>query len=716
MLSPPSIFSEYNRRAGSEIHTIVKLTDGTTTWLFSDKDIDLADGHVYPLLLSGVSVTESIDITSKQWRVGDVNVDISNMPYRKDSSNELVRFCDEITDLQGTDAEVYQMVGPNTTALSDCLKIFAGTIFQHPVYDYDRVRLRIVDKGKTWDKMIPATRMLSVWSANAYDDYLHQMIPLVYGKFTFDIYNSEDGLGMAKGFATVKGENPKMAISDHVLNALTSIWLDVFVTRPVEIIDPILTVDDSGRGTATPTQIVTWAYFWPNTRPTISVDASRFDYNMNTRSVNGTDYFDNTSLIKGERVSNFAVNDENGILALLKHNKDIGTVLKCKVRHNTNLADGIVMYEAGDNVARLYYAHNGTDSMTDSAGNISADGSYEIIELADTVDIPGDKNDRLVLAIHVEDATNADGVTDNITLFTLVDICLIVPYVLPQGYAFSAMPPSGRLPDEMFVWAACEGRKYDSWITGRSSNYAHGDCIEDPAGIIESLLRDELGLGNDDLVLTSFIDAENTSVKARLNVVERESTFDIIRRLAEQSTFAFHISGVSRARLIALNDKSPTTNRTIPASHILPATPSGPPSIKISKTAQYADRIRVFSRWQAEYNLYRDYDIYPDGAGTYTREHTYNWPNIATTSVDHILDHLMNVTDGLWRIPRVEISFRTAGYCHSDIEVGDWIEIDDASMDGQMLCYGDSWSDKQFLVIETEKTDTDSYIKAIELW
>jgi hypothetical protein len=41
-----TFIANQNKLAGVR-HVIVKLTDGTTTWLISDCDMELTDGHVH---------------------------------------------------------------------------------------------------------------------------------------------------------------------------------------------------------------------------------------------------------------------------------------------------------------------------------------------------------------------------------------------------------------------------------------------------------------------------------------------------------------------------------------------------------------------------------------------------------------------------------------------------------------------------------------------
>jgi len=52
----------------------------------------------------------------------------------------------------------------------------------------------------------------------------------------------------------------------------------------------------------------------------------------------------------------------------------------------------------------------------------------------------------------------------------------------------------------------------------------------------------------------------------------------------------------------------------------------------------------------------------------------------------------------------------------ADLEIGDWIELDDTSIDPHIKLYGASWSGGQFLVIGLNQSAHKTKIKAIKLF
>ena len=310
------------------------------------------------------------------------------------------------------------------------------------------------------------------------------------------------------------------------------------------------------------------------------------------------------------------------------------------------------------------------------------------------------KNADFLIGLHCEGKTTDSPLDD--WLFEVNEVRL------KMRFAFNGTWP---------VFAACDGLGYGSWILGRASEYIQGNVMEDPSSIIESILRDELGQVNADLDLTSFIAAENTSVKARMNLHDRNamSAFDAIRQLSEQSTFCFSFGPDAKSRIIDLADKSPTTTRTIPFSHIVTD------SIVVGKTSNIRNLLHIDSLWQEEYDDFSEQTTVEDTTSTADvgiGERIYNakWPNIAGTSKDVVSANLVNSTDGIWSKRHTTLALNTLGSINADLIEGDWIELDAATVDHHIKCYGASWSGKQFLIVNVKHGQKHTKIKAVKLW
>ena len=129
------------------------------------------------------------------------------------------------------------------------------------------------------------------------------------------------------------------------------------------------------------------------------------------------------------------------------------------------------------------------------------------------------------------------------------------------------------------IYAAVKGRKFGSWITdgGRSVGFAPGDLIENPGYIIESILRDELGLTSSNIDTASFDVVGNTTNGLRKDwlfarsLTSIEKSLDIIARIC----FEAHLIRFERANgkyaIVAL-DRASTSYNIIQAQMSRPPT------------------------------------------------------------------------------------------------------------------------------------------------
>ncbi len=268
-------------------------------------------------------------------------------------------------------------------------------------------------------------------------------------------------------------------------------------------------------------------------------------------------------------------------------------------------------------------------------------------------------------------------------------------------------------------FAECEGREYGGFIGGRGSNYSAGSMIEDPAGIIESILRAEVGLLDADIDLPSFIDAENTAIKSRINFhSDNEMDSNLaIRQISEQSTFAFFYSAAGKAKLVDLSDTTPTTAARGVHPIIIPFSHIKKDSLKISKERKIFNTLTYKSRFQQEYDKFRDTTLLTDATSVTnfgTRPYEAKWPNLAGSSASTIAAFLVG-TDGIFSNQHNFIQFETLGYLYADLEIGDWFEMS-VDIDPHLLLFGDSWLNHQFLPIGITQLEDSTKIIGIELF
>ena len=775
-LSSPPLFAKFKNQRGALNAVVVKLTSASVDYYFSRIDMQIGNIHVYPLLDDFSGVRSSIDIFSKRWSVSEVTVNIHNAPYRVNNSGNWITPAVDLSSVRGQSGTIYFLAGDGADSFDDMLTVFSGVVVEPLSYDEETVTVKIVDKFSYRNITLPKVYMKTIFPTTP-PEFQSQKIPLCYGKYSF---NSTDfdgsGDGMAVAIPTAYGPHANVVVSDHVLNAFTEMWFaEPSNTDPTKYENPTLSVDSGGRGIGTRTfNLIGWIYptrkYTADDNYVTTVTSYELDfYNaIDRRSTTYTVLMNNLVIGDGSTVP-----PEGLILfgfendSFLEEVTGRGAQFKFDIKSNDHAGTNITSKER-----RLYYSSHYTvdDYFSEAHGSSSSwQTSTSWISLPPKYSVSGATNITPIVIttsvsneIYTGDVVRIWGVLGNTSANGTWNVRRITSSTFSlSGSAGIASYTSGgyvqkiKSKDRPFLigiwcrgstsqgggelsmidiygiriqlryqvqyypsavsWAVCEGRKYGSWINSRSSNYAAGNCIEDPSGIIESILRDEMGFVDADIDMPSFIAAENTSMKMRLNLwTKTEATSDkIIRQIAEQSTFAFIPSPSGKARLIPLNNSTPTTARIIPYSHIIEN------SIKISKTEYVVNYLRYRSRFQQEYDAYGDNGLEENAASQAAfgiQRYNAEWKNISGTTVSHLADHLVGNADAIWANEHVEIQLDTVGFVSSDLEVGDWIELDDDSLDPHIKVYGTSWSGLQFLITEMTLKENSTHIRAVKLY
>lgn len=753
MITRPTTFANFCQQSGAEIHTILELTDGTSTWYFSDVDMQLTDGHVYPLLKSTSGISENFSIYTKKWTVATVTLTLSNIKYQLNSSNEWTNIADQIGDVIGNDASIYLIAGSTATALSDGIERFSGMVEESPSYNADSVTIRLVDTLTTKNIQLPSHILgTSEDITGVPEESYVRRAPLVYGTFR-KLYTGGD-TGLVPCEIIESRTHPKVLISDHTLNATTSLW-----TKLSELPEPTkldsATMDDSetigsgsygtgqcAQSSATanydgefetgetylpPTGDFMGSYLTTGSGMTGSPTGSN-DSDTNWTNCISNDLSLESDINDQEDTGSGASDYMTGGLYVSWDNYASGTQETNPIGSINSMVGIIdidfysdVEYETGfprlvqysnNNILQEIvntYATDGlkTETIFDSTWHDNV--VWQLRSGIDhaTYDLPA------VLGVEAKTKTNtatgssiqADGVTDNQKII---------------GLEYIAIRAAHWLKYYGPIFAAVVGREYGSWITedGRSvGSKSSGDAIYDTVHIVESILRDELGVVTADIDTDSFDDAYDAAASTYnhvcINSDNQAKAFDIIRSIAEQSTFAFVMTAAGKCRAVSLNDKTPTTDATIPHSHIIDG------RIDVSRTKTIFNELNISYNWMHERGDYQgtltetnatsqtDYGVLPYNA---------RWDYLNKTRAGLIADHLVGDADSIWANPHTQISLSTVGFSHADVEVGDWIELDDTTVDPHQLCYGESWSGKQFLITSVRQYGGRTDITAVELY
>jgi len=595
MNTPPAQWEPYQNRVDARTAVIVKLTTETGSYYFGTMEIDWGATHVYGILTSMTGIEHSVDIVHREWARNEVNVTLSNAPYRKNDSGEWVRPSDDLGGATGKAATVYLLCGEGATGVGDCLVRFAGTVKEPPEYDADALRIVLVDDAIDLGMTIPTTRVSDYYST-APDETKSQPIPIVYGKFKHDYYGDEVGLAAGIRVSPIGATTPKYIFSDHVLNAFTEIYYqESKFPDPSIYMNKTLNVNDSGRGTAqmsTSRGIILYVVpvgqnwlrysFWNQSRP---VDESKaWDKKVSTYAVIKDNNSDDGSDVTGEARFSFADDDAlTDILTLVIKQMQSGygfVSATYKIDEASSAVSGALTGYAG-----LYYNSNGSSDTKQNFGSLVFDGTIRNTTGVQTVAIADDKNQFYKLYVYISGPGLGDSTLNNLALAHLYELRLRIGY---------------DREDPFEIYGALEGREFGAWIddSSRSNSYNQGDLIEDPAFIVESLLRDELSLDNSDIDVASFDAAANASCQHRMQLTQVARIDHVIRQISEQATFAFCYGVLGKARMLNLKSM-PSAVRTIPFSHIVGG------SVKVSKWSNVANRFKIQYRYFPQLGEYK---------------------------------------------------------------------------------------------------------------
>lgn len=740
MQTVSSVMAEGIRNVAGRRQFVVVIDHGGTYYGFSTHAQLMSSGAVpvRPFLIGVKGLTREANIFSKSPAFGDVTVTISNHPIVRSTSSpyEITeRMSDILTGIRGDALYVYAVAGERLTNLSNALLLFNGKIVGEPSYNSTTMTIKAVEWSKLIDIELPLNRVCDVFpQAPVENSLLH--LPLCYGTWVKDLDNNTD-IGLAVGIQidTIEGY-PKVVGSDHAMHAMNSLWAKISnLPEPFEYQTVTATDDDSGYGTVVPTDWGCRVYLYPILNYTGDTGES---WTGVPPPPQVADAWTQDIHLAGDKRDDTAAKiydcwdngTNNGMIAICAFEdyasgddltNEIGRMTAMQIQIMMDEASGFPGWLIGNTPSiSLAYGPANADTETLASGIGALTGAF----YNNDVPLTGDTKDwQTNIAWHMRSGSDAmaaagkdypiiffvsgvatsgaDSVVGNTQFIDIFQARLRIDFDLKKSVVAQSF------------WVEGEGREYDSWITGRSSNYSSGDCITDPAGIIESLMRGELGLADASFDLPSFIEAENTSVSMRLNLHDENKALfsDIVKQICEQSTFSFVWRPNGQARLIDLTAAPGSVDRTILYSDI-----DG--DIEIGQETFMINELIVESRFLPEDNKYYEVDTYSDATaqsnyGVFT--YRAKWPNICGTSKTHVAEHLVD-TGAIWSSQHTVLKFRTHGFSNADLELGDWISFQSGPFDAKMKVYGVSVSGKKFLIVSVEYKLDYTEFEVIELY
>lgn len=724
MLTRPTKFTDFQYRSGP-IRYIVKIYDGTSTWLFSHEDSFIGTSTIYGLLTYISGAGSDIDVFKNVAKTAAVTLKFSNAQYRRGKSDS--RLSDVWHNMGSATVDVYLSTAPNPAAITDCLKIFTGRMSEGLEITRDEVTMRAEDSSGSIHKTLPETIVGDVYpDAPLQNRYLR--LPIQYGTFS---HPGDSGLKVLSGNGpcpTVNIGDGKFCLSDHPLKSVAGMWVSVpglgGMVCEIDYSSSVdsMTADDSDRGTAAVSTLFgsttskAYAYLYPNAVSdtenvgTVSNAANDADDPINVCSD------DDTYAVIG------AVNDSLSLYFL----DDFGP------GDNAPLGDNGVGV-----ILSVHYQWRG-----ECPGSASITGGY--LRCLSTV---GYGTTSITEQSTPETWQTSNGTTGDLDFLTadagifwafnrgeLSDPGTVYIYLVPTG----GTPDSGELLyiyalrfrltfqyqvsiiNDNPCFAECTGMIFGSWIdhADHDNDFDEGDLIESPVYMIESILIDWLGVDPDDIDHASFDAAHDANLTAKLSIHNGElrNSSDIIADLCFQSMSALFYNPEGKWRLISWNKPVDVINDTstiIEYDYI-----ESPEELRLYKSPRQniVNDLRIYHSYQYSTGKYNRVAAF-ESTGSQSKydmivQKDINIQNLDADSVAYFGARL--VSDGaFWAGEWPCVQFNTQGATYAHLEVGDFIRFDVDAIGGVVSSSAINWQATDFMITKVRYTNTGTEFTAM---
>lgn len=663
-------------------------------------DVVFGDVVVHPIVANISGIRGGFDPLRKTWTRNEVKVSLLEEEFVYDlTTTDHVRPSHYFDDaVIGSGIRILLGVGGVVTDLDDMLLRFDGVLASAPVIANGQLSFTAIDKSVLYRKVLPVTTVGTIYS-DAPEASLNRKIPIVYGEFEHDLTLPDTE---AKGLARTELIDPgvrKYVVSDHIVEAITWLILDGYVTLG-QATQRSKDEDDSGRGTvAHASDAGAYKLEWDFTVSNDVDDAFQND-RTNNPVINGANAYDGATgtyaTVNDNEIDDgvadmsayavWQIVDSEGLRALL----DDANLSALVVVHyydvdwlgtfpDTDLAHVVWIVGLSGQASKNF------GSVTLGAASWNNTGTTDAATLTDTMPL-GVQFDFADIP-----TTQGDGVVNNQAFFKVTEI-----FVRVTG---NNIYQNGR------AWVAMQGVE------------DNGSYLDEPSLIVKDMLTRFLGVPSGDVIGANF-DGATPDTEMRVNIhSDNEADSDTwIRQIMEQSFYAFCYNALSQPKCIPLKGLSVTADRVIPWSWVMNG------SVTLRKMPVHANNLTIFSRYLQERGRYID-ELGWDQSGDVDIHRTLRWPNvvgsISDTTVSDLAQfyvHSSGTEKGLWRLEQYVIEFETLGFVCADLDLGDWINLDDVTWDHHVKAFGNSWSGRDLLVIGLNQKEDATWIQAIELW
>lgn len=715
MLTTTATFDKYKMRPNAEGKLLLTIDaeSPTRTFYLADDRITLSEsGEKFEgLVTDWGSIKQSIDIFSKKSSVGNVKIKLSNAPYKQDTSGDL-SISDDLfsSKIINRTAKIYLWF-EGITDLSDCLKLFEGIVQPPENVTPESLDLSIFDSTFKRHMILPRNIVNTTDWSEAPPETIGKYIPIHYGLFS---PSKDDDAYYSGSLAEAIWVSPeKVVVADHVMNSVSTVWAydpDLMELVKIDSSDYTTTLNDSGRTTITFDDIIETlftAWIYPDTAELDHIDDP--DYILLDEEKRWLYDHDSDSFMEAT-VASYTANGnqddefEDHVYGRFKSMTPIGehqsVYIQCRynIDFNTSLHDGedLTFWIDSSSTEVGHLAFLPLDGLPDyQEMDITTVWNSNNLTLQDI-------NHPNALRLEVGGKKRVgDGQRKKIGEY--YDIRLKVTY-------------KRSLETNMRIFIEGNGREFGSWIDegGRSNIFDEGDMIENPAYIIESILRDEMGLSASDIDVTSFDDAwgDMTSWDLILSITDFQNSEDIILDICKQAKLNFFFSSQDDAKLAVIDNGITSEDDVLLLNDIMRG------KIEISRGALkfLINKIRI------DYNLHVISDelrSYTETENTtsqtdyaITRELRIKAKNIFQDAVATLLRNHYTGSSGFWKDLRETLEIGMLCFEKIHWEVGDVIKPD-STINDVLKKFNENWGPGTYapLMMITEKLISKSSLK-----
>ncbi len=498
MLTTTVTFDKYNMRPNIASSLIVKITGGSTTFYFSDRVINLTATAIktQAIVIDFGTLNQKIDLFKKTSSISNVKLKLVNAPYSV-STTGTGPVC--LSDVLAADnifnatVEIYFWYEGITNIL-DCLKLFDGLAQPITKANPEYLELNVLDNSVLYHRTVPTDMIDESTFPGSPIQSRGKYMPLVYGTFAKSSSGSIGGLAEAYWI-----ESDKVVLADHVCDSVSAVWVfDENVGKLAKLDSGgwSANLDDSGKTTITigaDTKCSVYIY------PTV-YDQGFDDFYTTYPYFNPENSIDRADGTDMDIKSPTILVGETEVTANMRYyfNESLGDggdwdAVYAEIWYDTitpDRANSLTWLWAGTSQQETWNMRTIDGGDAWNSMDITAEAAIDSLTWADlcvTVGTGGSADNQMMILATLIVATG------EVTIATVDQVRYRIDYYPPINVSTR-------------IFVECTGREFGSWIDegGRSNSYNEGDLIENPAHIIESILRDKLGLTASNVDVDSF--------------------------------------------------------------------------------------------------------------------------------------------------------------------------------------------------------------------